>query len=114
MSEAFKYATTIFQHTHCGVCHIEFYMPSSKYEGCINNGHNFHCHNGHSLIFTDTEAQKLKKRLQWATERGDRILRELESEQKSKAAIKGAMTKIKKRIAHGICPCCKRTFQNLA
>ncbi len=29
-------------------------------------------------------------------------------------AQKAAKTKLKNRIKHGVCPCCKRTFQNIA
>lgn len=32
----------------------------------------------------------------------------------SRRAEKAAKTRIKNRIARGVCPCCKRTFQNLA
>lgn len=32
---------------------------------------------------------------------------------KSRDAIKGVVTKIKKRVANGVCPCCKRSFANL-
>lgn len=28
--------------------------------------------------------------------------------------VKGEVTKLKKRIANGVCPCCKRSFCNLA
>jgi hypothetical protein len=33
---------------------------------------------------------------------------------RSLAAQKGVTTRIKRRVANGVCPCCKRTFQDLA
>ena len=48
------------------------------------------------------------------TREKERLARRLEFERNSKAAIKGHLTRTKKRIAAGVCPCCKRTFQDLA
>lgn len=39
--------------------------------------------------------------------------RRLESERRAHAATKGQLTKTKKRIANGVCPCCNRSFANL-
>ena len=32
---------------------------------------------------------------------------------RSRAALKGQVTKIKRRVGKGICPCCRRNFANL-
>ncbi len=46
--------------------------------------------------------------------RHDQTREELRHTEASRRAEKGAKTKIKKRIAHGVCPCCHRTFANVA
>ena len=38
----------------------------------------------------------------------------LAAEERSHSATKGQLTKVKKRVAHGVCPCCHRTFANVA
>ena len=57
----------------------------------------------------------------------DRLQRWLENERKetrtaraeakhfraSRDGMKGVVAKVKKRVGHGVCPCCTRTFQNL-
>ncbi|HEX9950777.1 MAG TPA: hypothetical protein VGB53_03340 [Rubricoccaceae bacterium] len=45
-------------------------------------------------------------------ERGNQV--EAERQKRRAAAQKGAHTRTKKRIAAGVCPCCNRTFQDLA
>lgn len=38
----------------------------------------------------------------------------LYAEERSHAATRGHLTRTKKRGGHGVCPCCNRTFQQLA
>ncbi|WP_159103999.1 hypothetical protein [Rhodopseudomonas sp. B29] len=37
-----------------------------------------------------------------------------EAAERRAAAARGQVTKIKNRVGHGVCPCCNRTFANLA
>lgn len=39
---------------------------------------------------------------------------EAEHFRKSRDGFKGVLTKVKRRVANGVCPCCTRTFTNLA
>jgi hypothetical protein len=39
---------------------------------------------------------------------------ERDTAERRRRAEKAAKTKIKNRVAKGVCPCCNRTFQNLA
>jgi len=38
----------------------------------------------------------------------------IEMERRRVSAARGRVTKIKRRVQHGVCPCCNRTFSNLA
>ena len=40
----------------------------------------------------------------------DKLRRQLE---RSRSAIKGHLTRTKNRVKNGVCPCCKRSFENL-
>ena len=99
--------------TDCCVCGVVFAMPQTMYNDRKNKGGSFYCPNGHPMHFTEPEVTKLLKKLE-STQR-DRDLqhqRLLEAE-KSLSAQKGINTKLKKRIANGVCPCCHRQFTNL-
>ncbi len=79
------------------------------------------CPLGHSGSFSETETDQLRKQLANETAK---LLRSQSFHDQTKAALqeterkliaqKGATTRIKNRVKHGVCPCCKRTFGNLA
>ncbi len=105
----------------CCNCGIEFGM-FDKWDERLRESHGtFYCPNGHGQSYTaDNREEKLRRerdRLkQQAAEKDDEI-RRLEQvntlERRSTAAYKGQVTKIKKRVGKGVCPCCNRQFQNL-
>lgn len=80
------------------------------------------CPLGHEHVISgESEATRLKRELEsernrTAAERAkhDQTKAELKSVERQKSAVKGQLTKTKNRIAAGVCPCCNRTFQNLA
>lgn len=109
----------------CGVV----YGLSSKFARDRRDDHaTFYCPNGHSQWYPgETEAEKLKKqlaesqkflanaqkRVEWA-EQGEKNARErADRAQRSAASYRGKLTHVKKRVAAGCCPCCRRNFQNL-
>lgn len=70
------------------------------------------------------EAQKqirnLKSQLDSAIRRADTASRRADMAEDSRQhvenqlrATKGVVTKIKKRVSKGVCPCCNRSFENL-
>lgn len=111
---------TKFQIEYCYKCGVPFCFSEDFYKRRQDDGHSFFCPNGHSQHYTESTVQKLqkqieqeKKRREWAESSKNMYRDKLESERRSKAAIRGQLTRTKKRIQNGICPCCKRTFQNL-
>jgi hypothetical protein len=84
-----------------------------------NNGERdvtgIYCPLGHSHIPSGKgEAEVLRERLERERQslRATRDL--LEHEERSHAATRGHLTRTKKRVAHGVCPCCNRTFKQLS
>lgn len=59
-------------------------------------------------------ADRLREELERANSRAANWRSNAERAQRQVAARKGQITKLKKRVAAGVCPCCARTFQNLA
>jgi hypothetical protein len=104
------------------MCGISFAMPQDFQLVCrLDHNQEFYCPNGHGQVYIGkTEAQK-ERALRESAERDReyyqvqlrRTREELKSTERSRAAIKGQNTKIKKRIANGVCPCCNRHFAAL-
>lgn len=101
----------------CYKCKAPFAMSNSLYEAALaaKAGIKFYCPNGHQqhYIEGETEETKLRRerdRLQQRLAEKDDTIATLE---KSNAATRGVVTRIKNRVSNGVCPCCNRTFSNL-
>jgi hypothetical protein len=105
----------------CATCNIDFGIGDDFMRRRREDHGTFYCPNGHQNIYNgDNEAERLRKEVErhktreqeafdYATrERQRRLVVE-----RQKAAAKGQLTKLKKRVAAGVCPCCNRTFANL-
>lgn len=111
---------TLVEETCCN-CLTHFAMDQELYRRAKETGRTFYCPNGHAQHYTETEVQKLKKqnqnlkaRVGWAEDDATRARTEASEVRREKAAIKGQLTKTRNRIANGVCPCCHRTFKQLA
>lgn len=96
----------------CGVV----YGFSDDYEERRRQDHKtFYCPNGHSLSYSqESREEKLKRQLEQTSSQLARTQSSLEMSRRSKAAIKGQLTKTRRRVSNGVCPCCNRTFADLA
>jgi len=82
----------------------------------------FYCPAGHAQHYVGvSDEDVLKEKLRKAEARAAEWRAEYDREwgarkatERRLSAAKGVLTKTKKRIANGVCPCCNRTFQNLA
>ena len=83
MNTTFEIATDYIA-IQCGGCGVPFAMSQSFYEQRQKDHEGWYC---------------LRDRLEGA--------------RRSRAALKGQVTKIKRRVSKGICPCCRRNFANL-
>jgi hypothetical protein len=98
----------------CFKCGIIFGMPNDVMRNHRQKGTDFWCPNGHQQHYTESEVQRLQKQLdaqkrdtEWQRGRAN-------TAEKSLIAQKGITTKLRKRIANGVCPCCQRSFTNVA
>jgi hypothetical protein len=106
----------------CCNCGVLFAMPKGLRRRFLDD-HNlwFYCPNGHRQHYTgQTDAEREKARADrlavTLTHTRDQLnaeRRELEYERRSKAAVKGHLTRLRNRIAAGVCPCCRRNFANV-
>ncbi len=105
----------------CGQCGIDFAVPQGWCDDRRRDHKDFYCPNGHSRCYPqETEEERLRKqltnaqdRLTYAENRATSAARRAEHMERSRRAVKGQLTKERKRIAGGVCPCCNRTFVSL-
>lgn len=109
----------------CCKCGMVFGMPEEFYTTAkqLSESMTWYCPAGHPQHFVSggTEAEKvrrerdiLRQRLAMYSEQTDQERRARKAAERSAAAYKGAATRMKNRAKAGVCPCCNRTFQNLA
>lgn len=108
-------ATISLWSLECANCGMTFAVPD-KYDDDRREDHrNFHCPSGHPNHYPQqSETERLKLAL--TNERRQREYAEGQREhhRRSAAALKGHATRLRKRAAAGVCPCCTRTFKQLA
>lgn len=108
----------------CYRCKCQVWIPDALYEAAQRSSKvEFFCAFGHGQIFVqgETEAEKLRRErdrlTQRLAEKDDEITRQRdlrEGTERRLAATRGVVTRIKRRVGNGVCPCCIRTFTNLA
>jgi hypothetical protein len=108
----------------CPVCGVLYAAPSRLFVEHERNGGTWYCPNGHDLVFCETVTQKLERERERReeAERRARAERDLRADTERRlTAQRGATTRARNqrdkdrtRVAAGVCPCCNRTFKNLA
>lgn len=110
---------------HCWKCGCEVWLPDNLYAAARHGAGtiSFFCAYGHNAVFAEgeTETDKLRRErdrlAQRIAEKDDEIKRQRElreGTERQLSATRGVVTRIKNRVGHGVCPCCNRTFGNLA
>jgi len=101
----------------CGITHAvpkslrEVQMKQHDERGEVMG---IYCPLGHSHVPKgESRFEKMRKRMVAAEAAHDQTKAELEHTEARRRAEKAAKTRLKNRVAAGVCPCCKRSFQNL-
>jgi len=116
---------TVLKTVQCGTCGVLHALPECMYNTLFNEGGYWYCPNGHQRGWTEGQNKRdekdLKnklakevKRREWAEQSRDKAQQESDHQRHRANGYKGQLTKVTKRIKAGICPCCNRTFKQLA
>ena len=104
-------------HDQCGV---EFAITERLHALVLERGGTLHCPHGHRLGLGESlldREKKLRERAEsnakWWTERATHAREEQDRIARRLSAQQGATTRLKRRIANGVCPCCNRHFANV-
>jgi NMD protein affecting ribosome stability and mRNA decay len=108
--------TTGLETLTCGHegCGIIFAVPKVWIEERHRDHLTWYCPNGHPRHFPNkSEAEKLRDQLTAERARTDQARAEAQHQLNRVRAAQGQVTKIKNRVANGVCPCCSRSFTDL-
>ena len=105
----------------CYKCGIPFGLSKDFYQRCRDDSNiSFYCPRGHSQHYTKSNLtiereknQRLASRIESQEATNQYLRSENRSLDYSRRAEKGKVTRIKNRIANGVCPCCNRSFKNV-
>ena len=120
-------ATIAFHRTYevitCCVCGQSFAVDVGFYDVLRRDGTTFYCPVGHPQAFDDSTAEQLRRTRATLEQTRDDLARQRkrtaaeiarrEEVERSRAALKGNVTKLRKRLGAGVCPYCPRHFTNL-
>jgi hypothetical protein len=96
-------------------CGVTFALTEAFIAARRQDHATWYCPNGHHRYYPSETELEREKRRRASAEEDSRIYRaEAETERKRAAAFKGNLTKARRRWARGVCPCCRRTFPNVA
>ncbi len=105
----------------CGECSIHFAIPDNMLTSRKRDGENFWCPSGHKICYGDNENKRLMRErdraqsnLEYARASRDAARDQASAAERRRAAAQGQVTKIKRRVANGVCPACHRTFPAVA
>jgi hypothetical protein len=74
----------------------------------------FYCPNGHGQCFTESECNRLRKEKESLTARLDQERASTRDLKAANARLVSDKQRLRNRAAHGVCPCCHRSFVNMA
>lgn len=101
-------------------CGIHLAIPEDLYDYAHRHKTTVWCPLGHMFVWNDTtekELEETRARLAQVRRREIATRDLLRHEERSHAATRGHLTRKRKqlvRVKAGVCPCCNRTFQQLA
>ncbi len=103
----------------CCNCHAQFAMTEQLNREKRNDHTLFYCPRGHGQQYTAmSDAEKIRReKVEVENRLQARINEETHLRLVAEKALKSETTKrrkIEKRVAKGVCPCCNRTFEDLA
>ena len=113
MNTTFTHIGTYVVET-CYKCGIAYGMPQYFHKQVREDtSKTFYCPNGHGQVYMTSETTRLRRQLDAERDENNGLRYRIDHANRSRAALKGQVTKIKRRVGKGICPCCRRNFANL-
>lgn len=107
--------TVVMSKFECCHCGVTFAMPQKLEHERRKDHENFYCPNGHRQHFTqESEAEAWKRRYENEVRQANDLRVSKLAAERARDRTQREMKKLKTRSAVGVCPCCNRTFSQLA
>lgn len=107
----------------CCECHTRFAMTTDLNTQRRDDHKLFYCPNGHSQYYSGKsekerlreELEREKRRRGWSEASLTATRDQLQASERSRAALRGHLTRARNKIANGVCPVgnCRRHFDNV-
>lgn len=97
----------------CCACGVLFAMPADMQQRFSERGGYFYCPNGHAQHYIETDVMRLKHKLDQREAELERVYGDLDGALKEVTNKKRQITRMKNRAKNGVCPECRRHFNNL-
>ena len=98
----------------CCNCGIAFSMPQGFVRKRREDGVLWYCPNGHAQHYTETEVMRLQRELDRRTLEVEAQTRRATVAEERERRTTRKLRRVEKRVANGVCPCCNRSFVQLA
>lgn len=98
----------------CPSCGVAVGLAKSYIAERRGDKRNFYCPNGHVMSYRKSESDLLKEKLASAQREAQRYQHDAIKAESEKLKVVSQYKRIRDRVMNGVCPCCNRTFQNLA
>lgn len=102
---------------NCWKCRVQYCLPSDLYSTAKRDPDiRFFCPHGHSAHYPEgeTEADGIRRERDRLKQDQARLEGEVRAAQNRAIKAEAETKRMKKRASAGSCPCCKRTFSNMA
>lgn len=110
-------ATIEMAQIQCYECSMPFWVPKYFQAQCLERkaGKSFFCPNGHRQHYTgESDLEKERRARQRAEQENARLAEQAVKAERAREQAEASLRRHQRRAAAGACPCCKRTFSNMA
>ena len=121
MAALLTFNATLEDAGECPTCGVRFAIPHNLLASLRNSKAMFYCPNGHPQSFRQSRTEALEAELKAERERRERaedLARRRREEadvlRRTKQQTLGKLRALKGRVKNGVCPCCNRSFAQLA
>lgn len=112
---AYSVSTSVqYAEVTCWACGCRFAVEHELHERFRVKGETFSCPNGDRIRYGTPEIERLKKQVERQDAKIAFLHDHTDTLTRSNVALRGVVTRTKRRVATGRCPCCKRRFEDLA
>jgi hypothetical protein len=98
----------------CPTCGMPFAFPERMSKQWRESGQQFYCPAGHSVTYGESENDKLRRERDRLKQEQARITEQWNAAELRAALANRREAQLRRRVANGVCPCCKRSFSNIA